>query len=243
MGLLFVVQIELFRARGVQGRHFRSNLIKRKVWGSFFSPQIAKMCSLGPKKAPPDLTFHKGFAKLATLTEKCSPGDQFGLTIVDPNQFSKKRKIYQKFNQNGAYIAAPNQFSRKNIFSQKVFRFGSYIVMPNQWNLFCKKITIFFSISKANRSSILIFHFKFILKFDFSIWNSYFPSKLIFFGVIFFLLKNQYGASIFLRKMIFYFAILQKTENQYGSAICFPNWCFFAKGATWLRTLRKHYET
>ena len=138
LGLLFVVQIELFRARGVQGRHFRSNLIKRKVWGSFFSPQIAKMCSLGPKKAPPDLTFHKGFAKLATLTEKCSPGDQFGLTIVDPNQFSKKRKIYQKFNQNGAYIAAPNQFSRKNIFSQKVFRFGSYIVMPNQWNLFCK---------------------------------------------------------------------------------------------------------
>jgi len=78
------------------------------------------MCSLGPKKAPPDLTFHKGFAKLATLTEKCSPGDQFGLTIVDPNQFSKKRKIYQKFNPNGAYIAAPNQFSRK-IFSRKKF--------------------------------------------------------------------------------------------------------------------------
>ena len=200
------------------------------------------MCSLGPKKAPPDLTFHKGFAKLATLTEKCSPGARFGLTIVDPNQFSKKRKICQKFNQNGAYIAAPNQFSRKNISSQKVFRFGSYIVMQNQWNLFFKKITIFFQFRRQIEApywfSILNSFWNLIFQFVTAI----FLPNWSFFGAIFPSEKSIW--SFYLpSNMIFYFAILQKTENQYGLAICFPNWCFFAKGATWLRTLRKHYET
>ena len=121
MDLLFVVQIELFRARGVQGRHFRSNLIKRKVWGSFFSPQIAKMCSLGPKKAPPDLTFHKGFAKLATLTEKCSPGDQFGLTIVDPNQISKKTKKLSKIQSKWSIYSCSKSNFQKKYFLAKSF--------------------------------------------------------------------------------------------------------------------------
>ena len=35
--------------------------MKRKVWGSFFGAQGAHFCDLGRKKAPSDLTFHKGF--------------------------------------------------------------------------------------------------------------------------------------------------------------------------------------
>ena len=215
--------------------------MKRKAWGSFFSPQIAKMCSLGPKKAPPGLTFHKGFAKLATLTWKCSPGDQFWLTIVDPNQFSKTTQNLSKIQSKWSIYSCSKSIFQKNIFSQKVFRFGSYIVMPNQWNLFCKNHNIFqfrrqieapYWFSILNSFWNLIFQFGtaiFLPNWSFSerffpseksIWSFYLPSK-----------------------MIFHFAILQKTENQYGSAICFPNWSFFARGATWLRTLRKHYET
>ena len=67
-----------------------------------------------------------------------------------------------------------------------------------------------FSISKANRSSILIFHFKFILKFDFSIWNSYFPSKLIFFRSDFFPSEKSIWSFYFPSKNDFLFCNFAK---------------------------------
>ena len=183
--------------------------MKRKAWGSFFSPQIAKMCSLGPKKAPPDLTFHKGFAKLATLTEKCSPGDQFGLTIVDPNQFSKKRKIVKNQSKWSIYSCSKSIFQKK-YFLAKSFSIWKLYSNAKSMKFILQKNHNIFSISKANRSSILIFHFKFILKFDFSIWNSYFPSKLIFFRSDFFPSEKSIWSFYFPSKNDFLFCNFAK---------------------------------
>ena len=67
LDLLFVVHFGAFWARGAPSRQLRANLIKHKVWGSFFGARNAKKWFQGPKKAPSDLMFYKVFAKLATL--------------------------------------------------------------------------------------------------------------------------------------------------------------------------------
>ena len=67
---------------GVPARSCRNlceTLMKHKAWGSFFGAQGAHFRDLGRKKAPPGLTFHKGFRNVLEKAGMHSKGAKNGL--------------------------------------------------------------------------------------------------------------------------------------------------------------------
>ena len=103
-------------------RSLHENLIKHKVWGSFFGTPVPLFTILGPKKASQNITINKRFA----MRLKKQAGTQRELkrayNSLSKSRFSENWKFMKIHLKNAYNSLSKSSLSRFTVYSEKALK-------------------------------------------------------------------------------------------------------------------------